>query len=92
MIIHARSPECIHDTATPGSRQPASGCLTCRTDNPEYRQWCEFWDALPYVWQWDAPAPDSLFYGGHWKDRATGEHVTAEVVWQHLRGMGVTVL
>ena len=89
MIIHARSPKCIHD---PDGRQPASGCINCPTDNVEYQRWCAFWDALPYVWQWDEPKSDELLYSGHWEVRDTGERVDAGVVLAHTRAMGVTVI
>ena len=91
MIISARSPDCIHSPSD--ARQPASACITCPIDNPEYQRWCEFWDALPYAWQWDKPErPGDRFYGGHWEVRATGERVTGDLVESHLRGMGVTVV
>lgn len=92
MIISARSPDCIHDSAPAGERHAASSCATCPIDNEEYRRWCEFWDSLPYVWQWDPPKPDALVFFGHWEDRATGARVSDAVVLDHLRGMGVTLV
>jgi len=91
MLVSARSPDCIHSEPG-GVRHAASNCSTCPTDNAEYQRWCAFWDALPYVWCWDQPAPGAVLYSGHWEIRDTGEPVAYEAVLAHLRGMGVTVL
>ena len=92
MMVSARSPDCIHDNRPEGRRQPASSCINCLGENAAYQRWCAFWDALPYVWQWDKPEPGALFFSGHWAVRETGERVVAEIVLAHLRGEGVTVV
>jgi hypothetical protein len=92
VIISVRSPDCIHDYAPVGSRQAASNCTTCPTDNVQYQRWCEFWDSLPYMWQWDPPKPDSFLIQGHWEERTTGIWVADAVVVDHLRSINVTVV
>ena len=93
MIISAGSPDCIHIRPSEGVRpSAASNCSTCPTDNLEYQKWCAFWDSLPYMWQWDAPKPGAIFYGGHWEIRETGEPVAEEIVRAYVHNMGVTVV